>query len=339
MESVLVIRFSSLGDVVLSSAVVEAVLDALPDCRITILTKSVYAPVFASDRRVARIIGIEGNETPAEIAKRTGGRFDAVIDLHGSLRSVLVGAFIRARVKARVNKHSFARRLMIWSRNRFRRRFDVLGSFLETLRPLGIESRSFPRVLPGAAALDKADVLLSSLRTSSARLIGLAPGSRHPTKRWGALSWARLAEKLEMRGGIPIFIGDAGDASFVEEVRSLTSVNSLSLAGSSDLAATIGIIARLDSLVCNDSGIMHLAGALGVPFAAVFGPTHPDLGFTPGYRYGAVLHAGLPCSPCSLHGGAPCRLGDHRCMEAITPDAVLDELDRTVRLKGSRGTR
>lgn len=328
MENVLVIRFSSLGDVVLAGAVVEAIRAAVPGCRITVLTKRMYGPVFAFDRRIARVVGIAGDESPQRIAALTGGRFDAVIDLHGSLRSVLVCALIRARLKTRVKKHSLSRRLMILLRNRFRRRFDVLGSFLETLAPLGIERRVLPRIFPGAAALETADALLSPLRAGSRSMIGLAPGSRHPAKRWSARSWARLAEMIERRGDIPVFIGDEDDASFVGEILGMTTAGVSSLAGSPDLAAAIGIIARLDGLVCNDSGPMHLAGALGTPFAAIFGPTHPDLGFVPGYPYGAVLHAGLPCSPCSLHGGAACRLGDHRCMDAITPEAVLEELNR-----------
>jgi heptosyltransferase-2 len=333
MESILVIRFSSLGDVVLATAVVEAVLDAFPACRITVLTKRMYDPVFAFDERIARVVGISGNESPWRIAERTGGRFDAVIDLHGSVRSVLVGSLIRARVKVRVNKHSVARRIMIWSRNRFRRRFDVLGSFLDTLKSLGIEGRMLPRIVPGRRALDDTDTLLSPLRKPSGRLIGLAPGSRHPTKRWSSPSWVRLAERMFARGDVPVFIRDAQDAAFVEEIRSAMSLDIPSLADSSDLAATIGIMARLDGVVCNDSGPMHLAGALGTPFAALFGPTHPDLGFAPGYPYGAVLHAGLPCSPCSLHGQAPCRLGIRRCMDAITVETVERELDRVVRLK------
>ena len=130
-----------------------------------------------------------------------------------------------------------------------------------------------------------------------------------------------------------MFIGDAQDAAFIGEVRGALQVEAPFPASSQGLAAAIGIIARLDGLVCNDSGPMHLAGALGTPFAALFGPTHPDLGFVPGYRYGAVLHAGLPCSPCSLHGHAPCRLGVRRCMNEITVEAVLSELDRVMRLK------
>jgi heptosyltransferase II len=338
MESILIIRFSSLGDVVLATAAVDAVLSSFPDCRITVLTKRSYEPVFAGDRRIHRVVGAMEGESPREIADKTGRRFDALADLHCSLRSLLVGALIHSKVRARVDKQILARRLMVWSRNRFRRRFDVLGSYMEALGRLGIHGRALPKIVPLPHSLGDADHLLDPLRKVSGRLIGLAPGARHLSKRWSAPSWARLAEHLAGRGDAPVFIGDSGDEAFIGEVRSLAEVEVPSLAESSDLAAAIGIVARLDGIVCNDSGPMHLAGALGTPFAAIFGPTHPDLGFAPGYPYGAVLHAGLPCSPCSLHGESPCRLGDRRCMDAVETGTVIRELDRVIGLKAGESS-
>ena len=102
---------------------------------------------------------------------------------------------------------------------------------------------------------------------------------------------------------------------------------SVSLAGRIDLDVTVAAIARMRCLVTNDSGPMHIAGALGVPFVAVFGPTHPDLGFVPGYPSGHILHSGAFCSPCSVHGARPCRMKRRFCMDDITWEMVIRELD------------
>jgi heptosyltransferase II len=135
-----------------------------------------------------------------------------------------------------------------------------------------------------------------------------------------------LADTLFQRGDTPVFIGDGSDKECIDTIYSKMSGKAPSLVGS-DLALTIGVIGRLDGMVTNDSGPMHIAGALGRPFAAIFGPTHPDLGFVPGYPNGAILHSGLPCSPCSVHGQTPCRMKERKCMEAISADMVLRELD------------
>lgn len=335
MERVLVIRFGSLGDVVIASAVVEALHRMKERPGIVFLTKKRYAALFEGDSRLDRVVGTDKGDTPGAIVRAAGTEFDAVIDLHGTLRSRIVSVLVSAPVKTRVRKHALARRLMVWSRNRFRRRFDVLGSHMDTLRSLGVEGRVLPRLLPGPEALENADRLIAPFRKGSGRLIGIAPGSRHATKRWDARSWARLAILLAARGDVPLILGDDGDRAFAEEVRGLAETDIPSIAGEADLRTTVGVIAWLDCLVSNDSGPMHVAGALDTPFAAVFGPTHPDLGFAPGYPFGSILHAGLSCSPCGIHGEHPCRLGGRPCMSLISPDMVLTEADRMMSLRAA----
>jgi heptosyltransferase-2 len=222
---------------------------------------------------------------------------------------------------------------MIWTRNRFRRSFDVLGNYLETVRPLGVNGRTMPRLFVAEPARAEAEALLAGAGVAGGRVIGIAPGSRHEEKRWGVQSYAVLADLLLARGDRPVFIGDSHDAEYIPAIVAHMHGPAPSLAGAANLAVTAALISRLDGLVCNDSGPMHLAGALGTPCAAIFGPTHPDLGFVPGYPRGAALHSGVPCSPCSLHGSIPCRLGTHRCMAEITPSQVLHALDEMIGAK------
>jgi heptosyltransferase-2 len=333
MNEVLVIRFSSLGDVALASAVIEAIHASFPAWRITLLTKQDFMPLFDTDPRLSRIVGIRSGELPSAIIRRTGAFFDAVVDLHGSLRSFAVTTLLRTPRMLRVSKHSLARRIMIWSRNRFRRRFDVLGSYLETVRPLGITGRFLPRLYPGEKPLADAHTLLAGFCHDQGKVIGIAPGSLHPEKRWSPESYALFADRLVARGDVPVFIGDTHDTLFVNTIISLMTGGAVSLAGLIKLPVTVAVISLLDGLVCNDSGPMHLAGALDVPFAALFGPTHPDLGFVPGYPYGSAVHSDVPCSPCSLHGRTPCRYESRRCMDGITGERILRELDRMMEKK------
>ena len=91
MNDILLIRFSSLGDVVMTTAVIEALRRNMPEARIHVLTKVDYSGLFQTDDRVERVIAVQGDEAPLPIVKMTGrNSFDAVIDLHGSLRSITV---------------------------------------------------------------------------------------------------------------------------------------------------------------------------------------------------------------------------------------------------------
>ncbi len=323
--NILIIRFSSLGDIVLTAGVVESLRRRYPDARMTFLTKNQYVPVFDSDSRIYRVVGIDGIETPPEIRDLLGeNTYDVVIDLHANLRSLFVVSLLKSPMKLRIQKHAFARRMMIWSRNMYRRRFDTLGQYHSTLSPLGITEQNLPVIIPDQSAVGKAKELLAAIREpNNRRIIGIAPGAKHATKRWNEISFARLAESLIDSGYSVVFIGDSKDTEIVGRIQTTMTHNTQSFAGTFDIRDAIGLISQLDFLVCNDSGPMHLAGALGIPFAALFGPTHPDLGFCPGYPNGHIIHTGLKCSPCSIHGSSPCRMKKRECMDNITPEQVM----------------
>jgi len=326
MNDILVIRFSSLGDVVMSTAVIEALHRSFPETRVHFLTKREFAQVYTSNERISEITGIQGHERPSAIVHALGCReFDVVIDLHGTLRSRAVASLVKAPVKFRINKHALGRRFMVWSRNRFRRQFDMLGSYLNTLSTLGITDRVLPHMTPAPEALKEADGISERERT-----IGFAPGAKHHTKCWNEVSYARIADKIAKQGFLPVFIGDNNDIEIVERIRSMMGEKSVSYAGQIKLDVTIALISRFTALVTNDSGPMHIAGALGVHFAAIFGPTHPDLGFAPGYPSGTILHSGISCSPCSLHGEKKCRRSKRFCMDDITEEMVLKVVDNCI---------
>ncbi len=327
MDDILIIRFSSLGDVAMASAVVEALHRARPDTGLHFLTRREYAPLFEGDPRLAAVTGIEGRESRFAIVRKLGKiEFGAVVDLHASLRSVLVSRLIRSPLKLRVRKHTLRRRLMVLSRGRYRHTFDMLGYFLDLLEPFGVRERVLPRLIPRDEALARVATITGE--GDDRPLLGIAPGAKHAEKRWEPARFAVVADEAARLGFRPVLIGNRDDIPVVREVLSSMEEQPLDLAGELDLAETVAFIARAAAVVTNDSGPMHLAGALGTPFVAMFGPTHPDLGFVPGYPGGTVLHAGLPCSPCSVHGERPCRVSGRRCLTDITTRMVLDALPR-----------
>lgn len=316
----LVIRFSSLGDVVIATAAVEALKRKFPDCSVTFLSKDLYGGLFSFDSRIEKFIGIQGTESPSDIAVMAEGPFDAVIDIHDSLRSRVVSSFLKSPLKLKVRKHSVLRRLMVFSRGIYRHKFDTLGSITETLKSLGINTVSMPKLIVSDELAER--TFIETVR-SSKPVIGIAPGAKHSTKIWTLASYASFADRLYDRGFLPVFLGNIDDESIIAVIRKRMNNESALASFKYGLAETAALISRLKGVIANDSGLMHVAGALGIPVVGIFGPTHPDLGFWPGYNPGAFIHSGEKCSPCSVHGEAPCRMERPYCMEKITPDYVL----------------
>jgi len=327
--TVLIIRFSSLGDVVLATAVIEALNRAAPDAELVFLTRDPFQELFHGDPRLAETVAVTGSESPSDIVRLLGtDSFDAIVDLHASLRSRAVTFFLRSPRKLRVNKHALARRIMVWSRNRYRRSFDVVGSELALLESFGVRERILPRLVPCPGYIEEARALLDG--RGDGGFVGFAPGARHEAKRWNEKSFAELADAVVDRGLTPVFLGDSGDNEVIGRISGMMkSGHSLDLSGKS-LGVTAAVVSRFRCIVTNDSAPMHIAGALGVPFTAVFGPTHADLGFVPGYPNGITLHTGVPCSPCSIHGEKSCRMPERYCMDGITWRKVLSTIESSL---------
>ena len=175
-------------------------------------------------------------------------------------------------------------------------------------------------------------------RLSGSRpLVGLHPGARWPGKRWPAERFARLGRELREKRNAEILVfgptEDQNSASWVADEIGQPAQLALNLS----LRQLMALIGGCDLFITNDSGPMHMATALGVPVVAIFGPTHPMLGFWPLGEEDAILTAGLPCSPCSLHGKRACPRRNWKCLEEIhVQDAlraaqkILDHRPRTL---------
>jgi len=156
----------------------------------------------------------------------------------------------------------------------------------------------------------------------------VAPGSRWAAKRW--TGFGELCRELAERGHFVVLVGDAADAEVTHPIAAALGERALDLAGSVPLLQTAAHIARCRLFVGNDSGLMHLAEAVGVPAVALFGPTVASFGYFPSLAGSRVLERRLACRPCSRNGAIPCPRGTGECLAAIAPASVLDAVDQAL---------
>ncbi|MBE0566800.1 MAG: glycosyltransferase family 9 protein, partial [Krumholzibacteria bacterium] len=155
---------------------------------------------------------------------------------------------------------------------------------------------------------------------------GLAPGARWEPKRWPEAHGAALVDAHRAAGGGPlrIFLGpqeeawyDAGPLAASARAAGAEVVRGL------PLVETAARLAECAALVTNDSGLLHLAEAVGTPVVALFGPTVRAFGYAPHLAASCLLETEIACRPCSRNGKRPCHRGDLACLVRITPEAVL----------------
>ena len=256
-------------------------------------------------------------------------RADAValahrLDLHGSLRSGRLRRALGGRW-GRYRKHRLARAVLIRTkRNLYRQPRHVAERYFEAARGLDVTPDGAPAELfVRREAFDAADAFLLTHQLGTQRtLLAVAPGATHATKRWPERHWLALMGRLTARADV-VILGGPEDAALAGRLAEAGGARAASAAGRFDLQGTAALIKRSRSVAGGDTGLMHMATAVGTPVVALYGPTVEAFGFFP-YRARATVleRTDLDCRPCSAMGGPRCPLGHHRCMEEILPDDV-----------------
>jgi len=160
-------------------------------------------------------------------------------------------------------------------------------------------------------------------------IAAFCPGAEYgPAKRWPARHFAALARELGKRGYAVWLIGSGKDADLAEEIRAQSGAVCANLCGKTDLASAVDLIACARLVVSNDSGLMHVAAALGKPLVALYGsssPAHtPPLSLASQPGSARIVKIDIECSPCFARA---CPLGHFRCMNELAPERVLAEID------------
>lgn len=332
--NILLVRFSAMGDTLLTTPLIRALRQRHPEARITLLTKAMYAPLFEHNPRLNQVIAWPPGSSLRDLAATLrAARFSHRLDLHGSLRSRALRVLVGGRWTG-YPKHRAARAVLIRTkRNRYRDRRPVAERYFDAARQLEVtpDAASLEVFLP-RTALEAADRFLADRRLGGRRqLFAVAPGASQFTKRWPAHHWIALVRRLVEQDNHVVIVGGAAERALGEELAAAGGESAASSAGELGLAETAALLKRARALVAGDTGAMHLATAVGTPVAALFGPTVEAFGFFPYHAKATVLQLELSCRPCSKQGGLVCPLKHHRCLQDLQPFEVLEALRKLPR--------
>lgn len=327
MTKFLIIRFSSIGDIIQCMGIIGGIRERFKDVEIHWITRKDMVGTLSMDRRIDKIWAFDKTagfggllKMAAELRKE---HFDYIYDAHSNIRSNILKLilsplpFVKPYVALRSKERGKRFLLFNFGVNLFDKPFRGVVSFREPLKKWGITAFAdnyndwhFP-----AEICSKYDGFVTK------DTITIVPSANWEMKRWPVSHWEKLVFLLPEHKFI--ILAGSKDA-FCEKIRSVAPEQVVNLAGCTSLMESCYIVSRSNLVISADTGFMHAADLFRVPALALMGPT--AFGFPTGPTV-EILETNLPCRPCTKDGRGRCKQAVYqKCMVDITPWQVVERV-------------
>lgn len=333
MPKILLIRFSSIGDIVLASPVFRCIKQQLEGAELHFVTKTTFKVVTASNPYIDRFFYFDNN-LDALILQLKLEQYDYVIDLHRNIRSKQIVRALK-RKSYTIDKLSWQKFLLTEFSINFMPGRHITQRSLDTVAPLGVtdDGRGLDYFIP-----DNDKVYAQDLPTAhSAGFIAFVIGANHATKKMPVEKWQELCRLVQH----PIvLLGGKTEMEEGSQIASVDPVKVYNACGKFNLNESADIVRQAKLVVSHDTGLQYIACALQKPVLAIWGGTSPKLDVEPYYgsRSTKTLHENiclnLSCQPCSKYGTATCPMDHFDCMQKLDMQQLAGKIQ--FRLLNSR---
>ncbi|NLK62640.1 MAG: glycosyltransferase family 9 protein [Fusobacteria bacterium] len=326
---VLFIRFSSIGDIILTTPVLTEFKKKFPDAEVDFLTFTHFQDAISGNKNIDNLICFEKDKYKGffgikKFVKENlkNNNYDIVIDLHSKIRSKLISLFLNKKTYT-YNKRNFFKTILVKLRlSKYTPCDTIVKRYFNALEKFDIkysgENLEFNYFFKDKKKVDK-------YRGS----IVLGVGASKETKKWKKEYFSKLSELLNNYYKRDIVI--VGSKSEYEEIQFICNENKgycYNLAGELTLKETAALMSESLFTVVNDSGPFHISRGVKAKTFVIFGATSPKMfDFT---NNSTLIYSNEICSPCSLHGDKACPKGHFNCMNNLTPEIVFEKIYRNV---------
>ena len=321
MSRIALLRLQKLGDIVLSTALLDALITAHPKNDYVLITKEEYAELedllpqginiltLKRPYKTKAIMGLAEDVSELEI--------ETLLDLQGNPSSFLISIFSGIKKVYRYRKDALNRHLNIKPLSRLSTPHTI-KKYLIAAEKAWLLPRDTNIIPPRLYPLTDLSIL------KNGNCIAIIIGAGRFTKRWISSYYIRLSRMLIAAGKTPVFIGG------IEDKKTLEILDKEGAEGiimpPMGIRKISQVLSEADLILGNDCGLTHLAWALDKTILMLAGGTHRNLGFFPFGNKVTILEENLPCRPCSLHGLHYCKKKHFNCMKLLTPERVFATL-------------
>jgi lipopolysaccharide heptosyltransferase II len=318
IKKVLIIRLSSLGDILLTTPLVRSLKNQLPSLEIDFLLRKEYQDVYKYNSQISNLYVFENNFSGNSIELLKSRNYDLIIDLQNNIRSKRI--INKLNIPAlKFHKRTFDKILLVeFKINRMKNLPQIPVRYAEVIPNFMLDNAGLELFLP--------DNIYHKINGNNT--IGFCPGSRHFTKQWPVDYFIELGKLLAGTGYKIVLFGGKDDRDLCKQISS-SIPKALDLSNDNLLLQTATDMKSCKSIICNDSGLMHLACAVNVPVILIMGSTVKEFGFKPYLNRNLIFENNLlSCRPCSHIGRKNCPKKHFKCMLELNPNHMIDKMKK-----------
>ncbi|MEL6925346.1 MAG: glycosyltransferase family 9 protein [Bacteroidota bacterium] len=325
---ILILRFSSIGDIVLTTPVVRGLKQQLK-ATVHYLTKVAYQPVLQANPYIDQLWSFR-KEPDEVLPQLKAEQYDVVIDLHNNLRSLRLQLALR-RPQRRFRKLNWQKWLMVRFKTNRLPDLHIVDRYFETVLSLGIQNDGkgldyYYQLPDGSGAAYAAQVLKATSADALPAYLAIGVGAAHYTKR---IPKEKLLAICHAATCPVVLLGGPEEKETGAWLAEHSAAHVVNTCGQTTLSETAALIEHARVVLSPDTGVMHMAAAFQRPLVVLWGNTIPDFGMYPYYKRGvnhwkAFEVKDLPCRPCSKIGFDQCPKGHFSCMQQHSVSAVME---------------
>lgn len=332
-ERFLIIRLSSMGDILLTTPLIRSLHTKYPNSKIDFLVKSQFVDCLVDNPYINKLQKFDTNKDSLSLLRKKiqQKQYNLIIDIHGNFRSFILKRGQKAARNSRFKKHLFKRFLLVnFGINLYKNIRPVYLRYIDSVKDLNIkyDGHGLDFFVQETVKQKVFELLINNNFDFDKRTICFAPGASFNTKRWPAENFAKVAANLQTSLNTQILLlGGPSDVSISQQISLSCPQPVINLTGTLSIQQTASAMSHSHIVLTNDTGLMHLANALKKSTIALFGPTTKELGFYPLPEISTVIeNPNLTCRPCTHIGSHQCPKKHFKCMKDISPTSVFDKV-------------
>ena len=318
---ILVVRFSSIGDIVLTSPVVRCLKQQIPNATIHFLTKKSFRPLVDNNPYIDQVYAIDKSIDEC-LPRLKNEKYDFVVDLHNNLRTFSLKNKLRVPAAAFPKLHK-EKWLLVNFKKEMNDKRHIVDRYFEAVKSLKV----FNDFLPCdffIAPEDEVDVSTYDLKSN--HYIAFAIGAQFATKRMPVEKMKEIISQIELP---VVLLGGPTDQEVGKELSQFQNV--IDLTGKLTIGQSASVVKQAGVLLTHDTGLMHIASAFQIPIVSVWGNTVPAFGMYPYYpsdssKFSIHEVNGLSCRPCSKIGFQACPKKHFNCMNQQNASEIAQDL-------------